>query len=200
MLTYFYIKKHWHIKNGASNFFYIVQSYKNCGLNKAELALVQIHLQISGFMAHPESILLTAVFDSDMSVREWAVQLILEDRKRRAETDKLRKFKVPKINFDSKSYVELIDFNSMKKTSITEPPLLFDYSDEKLIECYTKGIDLPVPDITCHSQSGERAVAATTEGVKNAIGPEKVHALLLKMDQSRSEITKDATKSDFVNL
>ena len=34
----------------------------------------------------------------------------------------------------------------------------------------------------------------------SCIGPENMHALLLQMAESRSEIAKDATKSDFVNL
>ena len=83
---------------------------------------------------------------------------------------------------------------------ITEPPLLFECSNEELMDCWLHGDDLPVPDIACHSQGNERHVAATTEANKNAIGPENVHALLLKMGKSRSEITKDATKSDFVNF
>ena len=199
--NYFHIKKFWHVKYGATNFFSISQRYQNCGLNKVELALVRKHLQISGYMAHPESILLSAVFDPDENVRHWAVKLILSDRERRAESGALRQFKVPNpINFDAKTYLELIDFDSFDEELITEPPLLFDYSNKELMDCALSSDDLPVPDIPCHSQNNERHVAATTEAAMNAIGPENMHALLLQMAESRSEISKDATKSDFVNL
>ena len=152
-------------------------------------------------MAHPESILLSAVFDPELSVRHWAVCLILEARERRAEEESLRHFKVPNaINFNAESYTELLDFNSLDKELITEPPLLFDYSNEQLMDCALSGVDLPVPDIACHSQANERHVAGTTEAFKYAIGHEKVHALRLKTEKSRSEINKDATKSDFVNF
>ena len=200
--NYFHIKKFWHVRNGATNFFSITQRYLNCGLIKDELAIAKKHLQINGFMAHPESILLSAVFDPDLNVRHWAVLLILEARERRAKEDgSLRIFKVPKsINFDAKSYTELLDFNNLEPELITEPPLLFDYSNEELMDCALSHVDLPVPDIACHSQSNERHVAGTTEAVKHAIGPDKVHALRLKIEKSCSEITKDATKSEFVNF
>ena len=117
--------------------------------------------------------------------------------------EELRQFKVPNpINFDAKTYLELIDFDSFDPEFITEPPLLFDCSNEELMDCALSPcpVDLPVPDIPCHNQNNERHVAATTEAAMNAIGPENMHALLLQMAESRSEISKDATKSDFVNL
>ena len=114
----------------------------------------------------------------------------------------LRQFKVPtNINFDATTYTELIDFNSLDKEMTTEPPLLFEFSNKELMDCaLTATVDLPVPDIACHSQANERHVAGTSEAVKYAIGPKKVHALRVKTEESRSEITKDATKSDFVNF
>ena len=199
--NHFHIKKFWHIKNGATNFYSISQRYQNCGLEGDELILAKKHLQINGFMAHPESILLSAVFDPDLSVRHWAVCLILGARERRAKDDSLRHFRVPNaINFDAKSYTELLDFDSLDKELITEPPLLFEYSNEQLMNCALTQIDLPVPAIACHSQANERHVAGTTEAFEHAIGPDKAHALRLKTEKSRSEINKDATKSDFVNF
>ena len=122
-------------------------------------------------------------------------------RKRRAKDDSLRHFRVPNaINFDAKSYTELLDFDSLDKELITEPPLLFEYSNEQLMNCALTQIDLPVPAIACHSQANERHVAGTTEAFEHAIGPDKAHALRLKTEKSRSEINKDATKSDFVNF
>ena len=152
-------------------------------------------------MAHPESILLSAVFDTDESVRKWAVKLIFAARERRAQSGALRQFRVPKaINFEAKSYLELLDFDTLEEDFITEPPLLFEFSNEELMDCVLSHDDLAVPDLACHNQANERCVAGTTEAAKNAIGPEKMHALLLKMEKSRAEVTKDATKSDFVNL
>ena len=71
---------------------------------------------------------------------------------------------------------------------------------KELMDCVLSQEDLPVPAIACHSQSNERHVAGTTEAFEHAIGPHKVHALRLKTEKSRSEITKNANKSDFVNL
>ena len=199
--NYFHIKKYWHIKHGATNFFSISQRYLNCGLSEVEIAIAKKHLQINGFMAHPESILLSAVFDTDESVRKWAVKLIFAARERRAQSGALRQFRVPKaINFEAKSYLELLDFDTLEEDFITEPPLLFEFSNEELMDCVLSHDDLAVPDLACHNQGNERCVAGTTEAAKNAIGPEKMHALLLKMEKSRAEVTKDATKSDFVNL
>ena len=110
----------------------------------------------------------------------------------------LRHYKILPINFKAKSYTELIDFDSIQSKFITEPPLLFDYSEDQLRAC-TEGVDLPdFPDLPAHSQNVERAVAATTEAAANAIGLEDMHALILRIRKARDELPKDAKKSNFL--
>ena len=71
---------------------------------------------------------------------------------------------------------------------ITDPPLLFEFSNKELMNCaLTATVDLPVPDIACHSQANERHVAGTSEAVKYAIGPKKIHALRIKTEESRQK-------------
>ena len=70
---------------------------------------------------------------------------------------KLRKFKIPQLNFDAKDYMQLIDW---KKCEITEPPLSRIMTNDDLEEFTWKDVtDLISKDIfhlPCHTQSVER--------------------------------------------
>ena len=76
---------------------------------------------------------------------------------------------------------------------ITEPPLTFDFSNADLEKC-SMGEDLLFPDIPCHSQNVERAVACTTKVAETVVGYTKRHAHILLLNKSRQKISKNATK------
>ena len=194
--TFFKIKYDWKITDGAKNFFYALKMARET-LTKEESVVARKYFKINSFFAHPEAILLAALFSDDLSVRKWAVECILKDRERR-ENRGLRQFKVPgeSLNLGATSYLNLVNFETVSPDYITEPPITFDFSNEDLINC-AKGKDLPIPNIPCHSQNVERAVQRTSEAASKVIGHKKRHGHILQMIESREKITKNATKSCF---
>lgn len=196
--TFFQIKQNWHITQGARNFFFGLNLARSC-LTKKELEIAMKIFQINGYFAHPEAILLTALTDEGLSNRSWAVKYILKDRERRKSSD-FRTFKLQKLNFEASSYLELLgkDFENVPADLITEPPLTFDFSNADLEKC-SMGEDLLFPDIPCHSQNVERAVACTTKVAETVVGYTKRHAHILLLNKSRQKISKNATKKDFIN-
>ena len=94
----------------------------------------------------------------------------------------------------------MVDFSKIKSEYLTEPPLLFNYTDQQLLDC-VEGIDLPnFPELPAHSQNMERHVAGISEAAANAIGHRNMHALRLKTIKSREQVPTEANKSDFMEL
>ena len=106
------------------------------------------------------------VVDDDREIRNEALNKILVYRKNQKADEKPRKvrtFRVPKLNFDAKNYVNLIDWKEC-----SEPPALSLISDEEL-----ERLVLTNPEelkellrIPCHTQAVERNVKIVTKASK----------------------------------
>ena len=127
-------------------------------------------------MAHPESILLGMLFDTNPEVRKKAVDVIIQIKKKKSTAKFPRKFFKPKLNFEAQHYYEMISFDNnalvystkplkIPKTNpaqykeqykkITIPPLVKNFSEEELKNCI-HGKNLEIPFIPCHSINNER--------------------------------------------
>ena len=72
---------------------------------------IEVHktIQINGYSAHCKNILLGILADKVQKCRKNPVKIILEIRQsKRLCDDKLRKFLIPKINFDATGYTQMI--------------------------------------------------------------------------------------------
>ncbi|CAH1114862.1 unnamed protein product [Psylliodes chrysocephalus] len=71
-------------------------------------------IQRHAFFAHPENILLSMLVNTDdrNPMRELALRRILKCRVNGLQNRNIRQFKVPKLNFDSQDYTELINWQS----------------------------------------------------------------------------------------
>ena len=117
--------------------------------------------------------------------------MILKAR-RKNDPSELRLFEKPKvIKYKAKNYFELLD-----KNEIFEPPLLRQFSNERLLQC-AAGDDLPLFNIPCHSTNTERAVQNTTKACETVIGQEKRHAFLLNLSENREKVSTHFSKKDF---
>ena len=102
-------------------------------------------------MAHPESVLLAMLFDENRLVREKAVDMILTAKKKKPGK-KPRKFVLPTLKFNAKTYDEMIEW---KKAKITVPAAVKHFTKEQLRSCIA-GDDLDIIHIPCHSTNNER--------------------------------------------
>ena len=142
-------------------------------------------------MTTTENFLLCAAYDSDLKIRKQGIELILKAR-RKNDPSELRQFEKPKvINYKAKHYFELLD-----KKKIFEPPLLKQFSNQRLLEC-ADGHDLPLFNIPCHSTNTERAVQNSTLACETVIGQERRHEFILNLSENREKIPTHFTKESF---
>ena len=140
------------INNSNNNFFllYLVLA-RNC-LTQSEFEFIKKYFRINSYMAHPESILLGMLFDENRLVRAEAVDLILSAKK---PGKKPRKFILPDLKFNAKTYHKMIDWKNVKK--ITVPAAVKKFTKEELRSCIA-GNNLDIPHIPCHSTNNERYI------------------------------------------
>lgn len=160
--SWFRIKFNPKCVDGPKNLFHMIKSSRY--LPKEYLAVVDRSIQINGYFAHPENILLAMIRDNEKEVRKNAYRYILEARANSSHNS-IRKFKVPTINLKAKTYVDLIDW---KANLITEPPLIKKFSESDLTELVNEGENssswnfdgFRLPN---HTQAVERCVKVVTE-------------------------------------
>ena len=78
-------------------------------------------IELNAFWAHPENVLLSAIFDNDTSFKQIVISKIIQAREVvRHMSFHVRKFIPPKINFGAPNYFTLIEDDAI----IAPPPLL----------------------------------------------------------------------------
>ncbi|CAH1099555.1 unnamed protein product [Psylliodes chrysocephalus] len=92
-------------------------------------SIVDTVIKRNAYFIHPENILLCMLTDTREWVRELSLQRILKARENSRETVEVRHFVVPKINFNTTDYFELIYWN---ECDVTPPPVLRDFTDDTL--------------------------------------------------------------------
>ena len=79
-------------------------------------------IQRNGFFAHPENILLAMIHDESEVVRMLGWKRILKARKSaECSSRNVRAFQIPKINFESSKYYDLVNWADL---NLTEPPVV----------------------------------------------------------------------------
>jgi len=159
--SWFTIKRRFHFWQGAQNYLDIIKSFRLLPVGDQEIqkrALVR-----NSFFAHPENILVGALYSLDLENRKFAVRKILE--KRANEEGSLRVFRTPScINFTANSLRELLPEAEWSQLPFTSPPILSDLTNAQ-IQGILEGQDPPLLhcEAPCHSQSVERAVKLMAE-------------------------------------
>lgn len=138
-------------------------------------------IQHNGYYAHPENILLSMITDSRADVKLKALEII-----KKCSSNHLRKFTVPKINFKSSEYHEMITW---KDCDFSVPPLLKDLSSSEMehlteVEDY----DLPELNLPSHTQAVERCVKLVTESAASVSTPDRRDGLIRVTNLSRSKL------------
>lgn len=126
--SWFKIKMNHEIVNGPENLLYVIRASRY--LKKEYRDEVDASIQRNAFFAHPENILLAMLHDNQKSIRQQAYKKILIARTAQHETqNSVRIFRVPDINFNAKSYCNLINWSNIE---VTEPPLTKLFPNSKI--------------------------------------------------------------------
>ena len=112
--------------------------------------------------------------------------------KKALSSSNIRKFIIPKINFDAQTYAELIDWESAK---LTEPPLTSSLTEAEVMSF--KESPYNVPKYPCHTQAVERGIRLVSEASSAVIGPEARNGFIRQRIQARKELGEFHTKKDY---
>lgn len=159
-------------------------------------------IQRNGYFAAAENLLLSMLCDERKNVRELGLQRGLKARTE--SRGGVRKFKVPKINFDAKDYIDMI---SWAENDVTELPLVKHVSIDSLKDFIRKTSEaqpnskvdplIDFPRLPCHTQAVERAVKLVTESAQNVCGSIAREGYIRAKIDSRENMPKFDTKKQF---
>ncbi|CAH2098548.1 unnamed protein product [Euphydryas editha] len=119
--VWFAIKVHSSCKDGSRHLWKLISSTKY--LPDELLKIVDPVIIRNSYFAHSENLLLSMITDSQKHIRELTARRILKARQRDKNTVQ-RKFKLPKINLNASSYIDLIDWQQ----DVHEPPIIKNIS------------------------------------------------------------------------
>lgn len=184
---WFLIKKNCKVTKGANNWCKIITLSRY--LPKKLKAIIDAVIQRNAYFAHTENLLIAMLADKRPEIRKLAVCRILEARSRN-NSQNVRVFKIPKLNFKAKDYIDLIDW---RNTPIYEPPMVKNMSKGVLIQFHCNHLDYP-----CHTQSVERCVKMVTEAAGSVAGPISRDGQIRAKIASRQVLPKFDSKKDYV--
>ena len=198
---YFSIKTNWHFIEGPRLFFKASQLVLEAfGSEPEHYDHIIKYFDINSYFAHPENVLVSAVFDPDKTIQEQALLEIDALRKYwKKYPNKVRHFElhVDRMDLKAKNYYEMIKWEKYPKRFIADPPFLKQYSMAQL-RAHVDGTEIiTLPAVPNHSQAVERNVQNVTFAASKVVGHEKRHEFLLNLEENRKNYPTYANKSFF---
>ena len=197
---WFNIKLNCKITDGSKNFFNIIERTSKIQ-NKEILGVVKNVLQRNGFFAHFENVALAMLADEDETIRRTAVNKILQIREAlkqnmpetfsSASSNEIRKFEIPQIDFDARSYHSMINLN---QSNLSEPPALKSLQLQEIEAMRKHKLIMNHP---CHNQAVERHIKVVTEASSLFCTFEQRDGSIRQKLRSRQLMKKFDTKKQF---
>ena len=121
------------------------------------------------------------------------IDLGMDEHEREAlKNNKIRKYKLPLLNFNPKNYYDLF---SWEKPKLHEPSLTKHLTDDEVRNIIQS--PLYVCPFPCHTQAVERAIQLITEAATSVIGEGSRDGWIRQTIKSRREMGRFDTKKDF---
>ncbi|GBP11869.1 hypothetical protein EVAR_74507_1 [Eumeta japonica] len=133
--------------------------------------------------------------DGEKHIRELAARRILKARNSTTTGNLPRTFEVPELNFDAKSYIDLINW---QETNF-DPPILKNQTNDELIQIIEKKGDETILffRLPCHTQAVERSVKIVTEAAMLACDKKARDGMIHAKLASRKAMPKFDSRKDF---
>ncbi|KAK5648112.1 hypothetical protein RI129_003004 [Pyrocoelia pectoralis] len=140
--------------------------------------------------------LICMLSDSRPHIRELAIRRIL-NAKKRENSEIIRPFIIPRLNFEADDYTNLIDWQN---NDITPPPLLqyFELDELRSIIKETPNKVIEITSYPCHTQAVERCVKLVTEASLSIVGFKKRDGFIKARLDSRKLMPQFESKKDFL--
>lgn len=194
MPMWFAIKINHKFTDGPRHVYKTIESTRY--LPEELLQVVDPVLQRNAYFAHHENLLLAMVTDERNHIRELGFRRIMKAKQAISESDSIRIFKPPNLNFEAKDYTEIIKWNT---STLTPPPLLRTLTNED-IKQYLSNDFKPVMSIDafpCHTQAVERCAKLVTEASSKVCGHSSRDGYIRTTLLSRSAMPTFSHKSEF---
>ena len=119
-------------------------------------------IQRNAFGAHHESILVAMESGTNLNHNELAWRRILRSREQSVSDGRIRQLRVPKLNINANSYINLIDWTD---TTISEPSFTYSVTTNEIKKMIDSKVfsEFKIPEFPCHIQSVERHIKLVTE-------------------------------------
>ena len=193
---WFAIKSSPKFTNGPSLLFQQMTLVKS--QSEAVQEIVKPYVELNAYMAEPGIILCSMLESPSFSIRKMAISRItkLKEKPPKAPRAKvlrgIRSLKVPKLQWNAFSWVDIIDWNTI---SVHLPYIIECMSMEEI----TASMWQPpcFPAFPLHTQSVERAVKLVTEASHQVEGEEGRHGWILSVLEARRIRKPFETKKDY---
>lgn len=150
----------------------------------------------NSYFAHPENVIVSMMADSNKSLRQKAVNAILDNRREASNVEQpIRKFIKPKLNFNALSYDEMVDIRKI------EPPLTRKMSDNELKSCIADEdnvVKKAMDGIPNNTLAVERYVQLVSQTSHKVIGENERNRLICTTIASRDFLPNMNSKKDYV--
>jgi hypothetical protein len=188
---WFIIKGNPYVQSGPKHIFQNIDFIRK--QSKCVQSIVMPVVRRNAYFAHSESILLAMVSDDRPEIRELGWRRIKNCRSAIPSSESVRVFKSPKVNFECKDYIDLIDW----RTDVTEPPLTMHFTDEE-IENHIENKELyQSPKYPLHTQAVERNIKLVSEVSLLVCSQEARDGVIRNKLASRQRISSFESKQDY---
>jgi len=159
-------------------------------------AVVDPVIQRNGYFGHPENMILALLTDDQEPIRQLGLRRLLKARKNVHRG--IRVFKIPELNYEATTYIDLINWPDIHTTA---PPLLSKLSDEEITQLIhdENPAVLQFPRLPCHTQAVERSVKLVTEASAAVCGPTARDGFIRVRLESRVKMPCFNTKKHYAN-
>ncbi|KAE8741687.1 hypothetical protein FOCC_FOCC012785 [Frankliniella occidentalis] len=190
---WFQIKRRPSCTEGARHIFQAIQRSRY--LPRPLIGVIDKVIQTNAYFAHHENILLAMLFDDLKEIRLEAASIIIGARNhQQSASGKLRRFRVPTINFNATSYRSMITWPK----TCSEPPVLRHFSNDEINEIALTNSKTSVHKLPCHTQAVERGVKIVTEASSSVCGERSREGFIECRSESRKTLPNLDTKKDFL--
>lgn len=195
---WFKIKWKSNVADGPKHVFMMIKLIKE-NMPKDLHGLLLGVVQRNSYFAHSENVILSMLVNQDSNVRSKAVNLIRQLRSDKQQ-ESFRKFVQPELITDAQVYYEIVDLEDIQ--SVFEPPLLKDFSIEKISDCidtHENFISKMIKNIPCHTQAVERVIQTVSKASHTVFGEKNRHSKVCATLQSRAILPQTKSKKDYLN-
>ena len=160
--------------------------------------LVKPVVQRNAYMAEPGIMLCSMLESTSLSIRQKAMKTIEKLRAKHSKKPRMkilkgiRPLKVPVLQWDAFSWVDMIDW---KTASVHQPYIIERLSDDEVASTLWK--PQAFPPFPLHTQTVERAVKLVTEASSQVCGQERRHGYILSVLEARKIRKPFDTKCDY---